>query len=115
MYITHDISDFFLAVCSSVSFDVIMQILTSCLDLQDFEIHLAHLLLDLISASSSRSGFTRHFINLKILWAVLTEFRTVGPLGADMGDSTIQMLDQPVTSPLLFLPVFRPSISSGFA
>lgn len=61
VYITHDISDFFLATSKTLNY------------------------LDSIVTAPYFATFVgvwiycRHYLNLKILWAILTEFRTVGP------------------------------------
>ncbi|KAJ5184233.1 hypothetical protein N7492_001849 [Penicillium capsulatum] len=61
VYITHDVSDFFLATSKTLNY------------------------LDSIITAPYFASFVgiwiylRHVLNLKILWAILTEFRTVGP------------------------------------
>ncbi|KAL2221654.1 ceramide synthase membrane component [Thermoascus aurantiacus ATCC 26904] len=61
VYITHDISDFFLATSKTLNY------LDSAIIGPYFGLFVAVWI------------YLRHYINLKILWAVLTEFRTVGP------------------------------------
>ncbi|KAJ0297752.1 hypothetical protein COL5a_011907 [Colletotrichum fioriniae] len=61
VYLTHDISDFFMAM--SKTFNYVDAPITGpwyCLSLASWI-------------------YLRHFINLKILWSILTEFSTVGP------------------------------------
>ncbi|KAF7588969.1 hypothetical protein BBP40_004971 [Aspergillus hancockii] len=61
VYITHDISDFFLATSKTLNY------LDSAITPYYFGTFIAVWV------------YLRHVLNLKILWAVLTEFRTVGP------------------------------------
>ncbi|KAA8650913.1 TLC domain-containing protein [Aspergillus tanneri] len=61
VYITHDVSDFFLA--TSKTFNYLDHPITAP--------YFGFFVIMWI--------YCRHFLNLKILWAVLTEFRTVGP------------------------------------
>ncbi|KAJ5894747.1 hypothetical protein N7495_006438 [Penicillium taxi] len=61
VYITHDISDFFLATSKTLNY------LDSYITIPYFATFVGMWI------------YLRHFLNLKILWAVLTEFRTVGP------------------------------------
>ncbi|KAL1992271.1 hypothetical protein VTN49DRAFT_4303 [Thermomyces lanuginosus] len=61
VYITHDISDFFLATSKTLNY------LDSPIIGPYFGLFVSIWI------------YLRHYINLKILWAVLTEFRTVGP------------------------------------
>ncbi|PWY68465.1 longevity-assurance protein 1 [Aspergillus heteromorphus CBS 117.55] len=61
VYITHDISDFFLATSKTFNY----------LDLPITAPYFGFFVFMWI--------YLRHYLNLKILWAVLTEFRTVGP------------------------------------
>ncbi|KAI2626564.1 longevity assurance proteins LAG1/LAC1 [Hypoxylon sp. NC1633] len=61
VYVTHDISDFFLAVSKSLNY------IQSPLQGPSFG------LCTIIWA------YLRHYINLRILYSILTEFRTVGP------------------------------------
>ncbi|KAL1857753.1 sphingosine N-acyltransferase lag1 [Paecilomyces lecythidis] len=61
VYITHDISDFFLATSKTLNY------LDSIIIGPYFGLFVGVWV------------YLRHFINLKILWATLTEFRTVGP------------------------------------
>ncbi|OJJ44920.1 hypothetical protein ASPZODRAFT_650512 [Penicilliopsis zonata CBS 506.65] len=61
VYITHDISDFFLATSKTLNY------LDSIITAPYFGMFVCAWI------------YLRHFLNLKILWAVLTEFRTVGP------------------------------------
>ncbi|KAF4551327.1 TLC domain-containing protein 1 [Elsinoe fawcettii] len=61
VYITHDISDFFLATSKVLNY------LDSPLTLPYFFLFIGVW------------TYMRHYINLCILWSVLTEFRTVGP------------------------------------
>jgi acyl-CoA-dependent ceramide synthase len=78
VYITHDISDFFLAVGSPSP--QWLHILTMRLtDLQNLKLprpparrpHFALFILVWV--------YARHYLNLRILYSILTEFRTVGP------------------------------------
>lgn len=61
VYITHDISDFFLATSK------ILNYIDSPIVGPYFFIFMCIW------------GYLRHFINLKILWSILTTFRTIGP------------------------------------
>ncbi|KAJ9296480.1 hypothetical protein DTO271G3_5178 [Paecilomyces variotii] len=61
VYITHDISDFFLATSKTLNY------LDSIIIGPYFGLFVGVWI------------YLRHYINLKILWATLTEFRTVGP------------------------------------
>ncbi|KMQ42041.1 ceramide synthase membrane component [Trichophyton rubrum] len=61
VYITHDISDFFLATSKTLNY------LDSPIITPFFALFVAVWV------------YMRHYLNLHILWAVLTEFRTVGP------------------------------------
>ncbi|PKY03356.1 longevity-assurance protein 1 [Aspergillus campestris IBT 28561] len=61
VYITHDISDFFLATSKTLNY------LDSVITIPYFGIFVGMWI------------YLRHVLNLKILWATLTEFRTVGP------------------------------------
>ncbi|CAG7967926.1 unnamed protein product [Penicillium salamii] len=61
VYITHDISDFFLATSKTLNY----------LD--------AYITAPYFTMFVGWWIYLRHYLNLKILWAVLTEFRTVGP------------------------------------
>ncbi|KAJ5873893.1 uncharacterized protein N7529_002323 [Penicillium soppii] len=61
VYITHDISDFFLATSKLLNY----------LD--------AYITAPYLTMFVGWWIYLRHYLNLKILWAVLTEFRTVGP------------------------------------
>ncbi|RAL12967.1 TLC domain-containing protein [Aspergillus homomorphus CBS 101889] len=61
VYITHDISDFFLATSKTLNY------LDHWITAPYFGIFVGMWI------------YLRHYLNLKILWAVLTEFRTVGP------------------------------------
>ncbi|OKL58302.1 Sphingosine N-acyltransferase lac1 [Talaromyces atroroseus] len=61
VYITHDISDFFLATSKTLNY------LDSPITGPYFAMFVSIWI------------YLRHYINLKIIWAVLTEFRTVGP------------------------------------
>ncbi|PNS19297.1 Sphingosine N-acyltransferase lac1 [Sphaceloma murrayae] len=61
VYITHDISDFFLAT-------------SKVLNYLDSPITLPYFFLFICIWT-----YMRHYINLRILWSVLTEFRTIGP------------------------------------
>ena len=82
VYITHDISDFFLAV----SFLRIADLSTSeSLTQNSFQTSKTLNYLDSSIVGPYFALFTaawiylRHYLNLRILWACLTEFRTVGP------------------------------------
>ncbi|EEP80087.1 longevity-assurance protein 1 [Uncinocarpus reesii 1704] len=61
VYITHDISDFFLATSKTLNY----------LDSSFMGPYFALFVFVWI--------YMRHYLNLRIIWAVLTEFRTVGP------------------------------------
>lgn len=61
VYITHDISDFFLATSKTLNY------LDAFITAPYFTMFVGWWI------------YLRHYLNLKILWAVLTEFRTVGP------------------------------------
>ncbi|KAE8414083.1 TLC domain-containing protein [Aspergillus pseudocaelatus] len=61
VYITHDVSDFFLATSKTLNY------LDSFITPPYFGMFVGMWI------------YLRHYLNLKILWAVLTEFRTVGP------------------------------------
>ncbi|KOS43075.1 hypothetical protein ACN38_g6033 [Penicillium nordicum] len=61
VYITHDISDFFLATSKTLNY------LDAYITAPYFAMFIGWWI------------YLRHVLNLKILWAVLTEFRTVGP------------------------------------
>ncbi|KAK4238412.1 sphingosine N-acyltransferase LAG1 [Achaetomium macrosporum] len=65
VYITHDISDFFLAISKSLNY------LTSPLQAPAFALCIAAWV------------YLRHYLNLRILASVATEFRTVGPFELD--------------------------------
>ncbi|KAI9740232.1 MAG: hypothetical protein M1834_004810 [Cirrosporium novae-zelandiae] len=61
VYITHDVSDFFLATSKTLNY----------LD--------SSLVGPYFALFSCVWAYGRHYLNLRILWAILTEFRTVGP------------------------------------
>lgn len=61
VYITHDVSDFFLAT-------------SKCLNYVDSPIVGPYFFVFMCIW-----GYTRHFLNLRILWSILTTFKTVGP------------------------------------
>ncbi|KAJ5194692.1 uncharacterized protein N7498_008130 [Penicillium cinerascens] len=61
VYITHDVSDFFLATSKTLNY----------ID--------AWITIPYFGTFVGMWIYLRHVLNLKILWAVLTEFRTVGP------------------------------------
>ncbi|KAI5304095.1 hypothetical protein KEM56_006854 [Ascosphaera pollenicola] len=61
VYVTHDISDFFLATSKTFNY----------LD--------APIIGPYFALFAGVWVYMRHYLNLKILWATLTEFRTVGP------------------------------------
>ncbi|KAE8152889.1 TLC domain-containing protein [Aspergillus avenaceus] len=61
VYITHDVSDFFLATSKTLNY------LDHFITAPYFGMFVGMWI------------YCRHYLNLKILWAVLTEFRTVGP------------------------------------
>ncbi|RMZ76539.1 hypothetical protein DV738_g4909, partial [Chaetothyriales sp. CBS 135597] len=61
VYITHDISDFFLATSKTLNY------------LDSIIVGPFYLFFILVWV------YLRHYLNLRILWATLTEFRTVGP------------------------------------
>jgi acyl-CoA-dependent ceramide synthase len=80
VYITHDISDFFLAVSPTHALFSNTLILMSCsqtskiLNYIDSPIVGPYFFVFMLIW-----GYTRHFLNLKILYSILTTFRTVGP------------------------------------
>ncbi|KAK9853514.1 TRAM1-like protein [Penicillium brevicompactum] len=61
VYITHDISDFFLAVSKSLHY------------------YAPDIMIPFYVASIGSWVYLRHVLNLRILYSILTEFRTVGP------------------------------------
>ncbi|CAG8045158.1 unnamed protein product [Penicillium olsonii] len=61
VYITHDISDFFLAVSKSLHY------------------YAPDIMIPFYAASIISWVYLRHVLNLRILYSILTEFRTVGP------------------------------------
>ncbi|KAJ6107995.1 hypothetical protein N7523_009318 [Penicillium sp. IBT 18751x] len=61
IYITHDISDFFLAVSKSCHY----------ID--------SDLIIPFYALSVGSWIYLRHYLNLGVLWSILTEFKTVGP------------------------------------
>ncbi|KAJ5483561.1 hypothetical protein N7530_002807 [Penicillium desertorum] len=61
VYITHDISDFFLAVSKSLHYIA------------------PDIMIPFFATSISAWIYLRHVLNLRILYSLLTEFRTVGP------------------------------------
>ncbi|KAJ5963426.1 TRAM1-like protein [Penicillium vulpinum] len=61
VYITHDISDFFLAVSKSLHYIA------------------PDIMIPFYAASIGAWVYLRHVLNLRILYSLLTEFRTVGP------------------------------------
>ncbi|CAI7644235.1 unnamed protein product [Penicillium bialowiezense] len=61
VYITHDISDFFLAVSKSLHY------------------YAPDIMIPFYGASVVSWVYLRHVLNLRILYSILTEFRTVGP------------------------------------
>ncbi|KAJ5438509.1 TRAM1-like protein [Penicillium daleae] len=61
VYITHDISDFFLAISKS------------------FHYIESELVIPFYALNVGTWIYLRHYLNLRILWSLLTEFRTVGP------------------------------------
>ncbi|KAI1978595.1 sphingosine N-acyltransferase lag1 [Ophidiomyces ophidiicola] len=67
VYITHDISDFFLATSKTLNY----------LDSPIIGPYFALFVVVWI--------YMRHYLNWRIIWAVLTEFRTVGPFELDWG------------------------------
>jgi len=82
VYITHDVSDFFLAV--SFPRDdmererercvLITKQTSKCLNYIDSPIVGPYFFVFMCVW-----GYTRHYINLKIIWSILTTFKTVGP------------------------------------
>ncbi|KAF7716673.1 Sphingosine N-acyltransferase [Penicillium ucsense] len=65
IYITHDISDFFLAISKSFHY----------ID--------SELVIPLYALNVATWIYLRHYLNLRILYSILTEFRTVGPYELD--------------------------------
>ncbi|RMZ87859.1 hypothetical protein DV736_g4914, partial [Chaetothyriales sp. CBS 134916] len=65
VYITHDVSDFFLATSKTLNY------------LDSIIVGPFYLFFILVWV------YLRHYLNLRILWATLTEFRTVGPYELD--------------------------------
>ncbi|KAI1410308.1 longevity assurance proteins LAG1/LAC1 [Hypoxylon sp. FL1857] len=65
VYITHDISDFFLAISKSLNY------IGSPLQGPSFSLCII------------MWTYLRHYLNLRILYSILTEFSTVGPYGLD--------------------------------
>jgi len=80
VYITHDVSDFFLAVCWSYcgigrkTELTFVEQTSKTLNYLD-----AYITVPYFGVFVGMWIYLRHVLNLKILWAVLTEFRTVGP------------------------------------
>lgn len=80
VYITHDVSDFFLAVCWSCcgigrkTELTFVEQTSKTLNYLD-----AYITVPYFGMFVGMWIYLRHVLNLKILWAVLTEFRTVGP------------------------------------
>ncbi|KAK7736938.1 sphingosine N-acyltransferase lag1 [Diaporthe eres] len=68
VYITHDISDFFLATSKSLNYI-------------DHPLVAPYFGLFMVAWI-----YLRHYLNLRILWSIFTEFRTVGPFVLDWAD-----------------------------
>lgn len=68
VYITHDISDFFLATSKSLNY------IEHPLVAPYFGLFMVMWI------------YLRHYLNLRILWSIFTEFRTVGPFVLDWAD-----------------------------
>lgn len=84
VYITHDVSDFFLATSKTLNY----------LDSPIIGPYFTMFVLMWI--------YQRHYLNLKILWAVLTEFRTVGPFELNWETQQYKcLLSQSITFTLL--------------
>lgn len=84
VYITHDVSDFFLAVGPNVKSSARLSLLTSTLQTSKTLNYLDSVIV------GPYFGFfifvwiyLRHYLNLCILWATITKFRTVGPFELD--------------------------------
>lgn len=85
VFITHDISDFFLATSKTFNY----------LDLPIVGPYFALFIFVWI--------YMRHYINLRILWATLTEFRSVGPFELNWGAQQYKCwISQYLTFALLF-------------
>ncbi|CAG9944691.1 unnamed protein product [Clonostachys rosea f. rosea IK726] len=84
VYITHDISDWFLATAKTLNY------LDSVILTPFFVVFMGAWI------------YLRHFINLKIIWSLFTEYRTVGPFLLDWeGGQYKCLLGQVITSTLL--------------
>ncbi|QPG73797.1 hypothetical protein FOA43_001111 [Brettanomyces nanus] len=85
VYITMDISDFFLAVSKTLNY------LNSPLITPFFFSFVVVWF------------YARHYLNIKILWSVLTEFRTVGPYKLSFPDQQYKCwISQPIVFVLIF-------------
>ncbi|KAI1141987.1 longevity assurance proteins LAG1/LAC1 [Hypoxylon sp. FL0543] len=84
VYITHDISDFFLAISKSLNY------IGSPLQGPSFGLCII------------MWTYLRHYLNLRILYSILTEFSTVGPYGLDWETEQYKcLISQIVTFALL--------------
>jgi acyl-CoA-dependent ceramide synthase len=85
VYITHDISDFFLAVCyyflhSRAYSPNIRSVANFILKVsKSFHYIDFPLVIPFYALNVGTWIYLRHYLNLRILWSLLTEFRTVGP------------------------------------
>jgi len=78
VYLTHDISDFFLAV--SLSIPKALHILMACFQTSKLLNYIDHWIMGPYFAFFMCVWiYMRHYLNLRILWSVLNEFVTVGP------------------------------------
>lgn len=85
VYITMDVSDFFLAFSKTLNY------LDSPLVIPFF---LSFIIVWF---------YTRHYLNFKILWSVLTEFKTVGPYELSFPDQQYKCwISQPIVFTLIF-------------
>lgn len=86
VYITMDVSDFFLATSKTLNY------LNSRLTPVFFVFFVFVW------------GYLRHYLNLKILWSVLTEYKTVGPYELDWDTQQYKCwISQPIVFTLIFM------------
>ncbi|KAI1100463.1 longevity assurance proteins LAG1/LAC1 [Jackrogersella minutella] len=84
IYVTHDISDFFLAISKSLNY------IGSPLQGPSFGLCII------------MWSYLRHYINIRILYSILTEFSTVGPYGIDWETQQYKgLISQVITFTLL--------------
>jgi acyl-CoA-dependent ceramide synthase len=84
VYVTHDISDFFLATSKTLNY------IDSCIVGPYFFLFMVVWI------------YLRHYLNLRILWSLFTEFRTVGPFELNWETQQYKcLLSQVITSSLL--------------